>query len=379
METGRQRTEEEWRRYWDEYWDRARGLARGRWDSILGSLAPALLPAIDADGRRHVPCPVHGGKDGFRFFKGMAETGRAICNTCGHFHDGFAVLSWINGWTPKESVKEVMKMLTGESSSLAPKRLAATILREDKSSRPDNEDLRRSLNRVWQASVSLASKEAEPARLYLAKRGISIRPPDALRFHPSLAYHDGEKVVGYYPAILAVVQTAGGGPGTIHRTFLDKDGNKAPVASPKKLMSYPDDIKIMGGAIRLAKHGRVLGLAEGIETALAAMEGTQVPVWATVNAMMLEAFEPPGGVEMIIVFADKDRSTIQHPKGHGQEAAKKLVMRMWEKGIKATAITPSGEIPDGEKSIDWLDVLKREGSRGFPALTSVRSAMLKAA
>jgi len=88
METGRQRTEEEWRRYWDEYWDRARGLARGRWDSILGSLAPALLPAIDADGRRHVPCPVHGGKDGFRFFKGMAETGRAICNTCGHFMMG---------------------------------------------------------------------------------------------------------------------------------------------------------------------------------------------------------------------------------------------------------------------------------------------------
>jgi hypothetical protein len=377
METGRQRTEAEWQQYWKQYWEKAQEMAHGRWDSILGSLAPSLGPAIDANGKRHVPCPVHGGKDGFRFFKGFQENGRAICNTCGHFRDGFAVLSWINGWTLRQSADEVMRLLTGSSS---PKMEVRRVHVEPSSKIVRDEDaIRKSLNKVWESSVPISAREAEPARLYLAKRGISMRPPPALRFHPSLAYHDGEKITGYHPAIVSVVQSADGSPGSIHRIYLDQNGLKAKVDSPKKLMAYPESVKLIGGAIRLASPGYILGVAEGVETALAAMEGTAVPVWATVNAMMLERFEPPEGVGWIIVFSDKDRPTKQHPKGHGQESAKKLVARMWERGIKAAAITPAGEIPAGEKSIDWLDVLKAEGSKGFPALTSVRQAMLKAA
>ena len=56
--------------------------ARGLWADILGELAPELMPAIEA-GADHVPCPVHGGKDGFRVFNDFQETGGGVCNTSG--------------------------------------------------------------------------------------------------------------------------------------------------------------------------------------------------------------------------------------------------------------------------------------------------------
>ncbi|MDR9171955.1 DUF7146 domain-containing protein [Burkholderia multivorans] len=238
----------------------------------------------------------------------------------------------------------------------------------------DDEKLRQSLNRVWNESVRILDRDAEPARLYLARRGISIPPPEALRFHPSLAYYDGDKRIGEYPAIIAMVSGTQGNPVTIHRTYLTQDGKKAPVESPKKLMSYPKDRKIIGGAIRLVDPGPVLAVAEGLETALAVLEGTGLPVWCAVNALLLENFVPPAGVNRVIVFADKDRPTEQHPKGHGQEAAKQLVQRLWKMGIKASAIVPAGDIPPGEKSLDWADILARLGRGGFPTIRAIDAA-----
>jgi putative DNA primase/helicase len=123
----------------------------------------------------------------------------------------------------------------------------------------------------------------------------------------------------------------------------------------------------------------VLAVAEGLETAFAVMEGMKMPVWCAVNAHLLENFYPPPGVSQILVFADKDRPSAQHPRGHGQESAKRLVQRLWERGIKASAIVPAGEIPAGQRSLDWLDILNRDGKAGFPSLQSVEHAMRRVA
>ena len=64
-----------------------RDLAHGQWLFILERLCPELGPAIARLGR-HVPCPVHGGKDGFRLFKDAQQTGGGICNSCGAKADG---------------------------------------------------------------------------------------------------------------------------------------------------------------------------------------------------------------------------------------------------------------------------------------------------
>lgn len=376
MKRGHRMTDEEWRQHWKEYWDRARELAAGRWDSVLDALAPGLRVALSHKGKRHSPCPVHGGTDGFRFFRNLAVSGRAICNTCGHFHDGFAVLQWVNGWTPRESVEEVMKYLTGDASHDVTTPIRTLPPKAAPAPERDNEKTRVSLNRTLQRSIPMQAREAEPLRLYLARRGLTLPRSNGVRFVPSLAYSDGDKITGYHPAMLAVIQAPDGKPVTLHRTYLDSRGRKADVPEAKKLMAYPDDVVIQGSAIRLFPAGKVLGVAEGIETAFAAAEGMGIPTWATVNAILMERFVPPPEVEYLIVFVDKDRPSTNYPRGHGQEAARRLVKRMWERNVKCMAITPKGEIPAGEKSLDWLDVLNREGVKGFPSFEVVRQALL---
>ena len=84
--------------------------AQGHWDAIFSALAPTLAQAQDRPGQ-HVPCPVHGGTDGFRLFKYYAEKGDGICNTCGARTDGFDMLCWVNGWTFVQALTEVAKYL----------------------------------------------------------------------------------------------------------------------------------------------------------------------------------------------------------------------------------------------------------------------------
>lgn len=68
--------------------------ASGRWPDLLSSLAS--LSASTFDGK-HQPCPKCGGSDRFRAFPDFAETGGCVCNQCGKFNDGLAVLQWLTG------------------------------------------------------------------------------------------------------------------------------------------------------------------------------------------------------------------------------------------------------------------------------------------
>lgn len=84
-------------------------LAAGRWDEILSNLAPALKRAIEV-APRHCECPIHGGSDGFRFFRDFKKTGQCICNTCGAF-DGLHILMKVNGWNFFTALKAVSDYL----------------------------------------------------------------------------------------------------------------------------------------------------------------------------------------------------------------------------------------------------------------------------
>lgn len=89
-------------------------LSRGRWLDIFQALAPALSDACQRVGR-HVPCPVHGGKDGFLLFnKDGAETGGGVCNTCNGgeaMPTGWRILEWINGWDKDTAMARVTDFL----------------------------------------------------------------------------------------------------------------------------------------------------------------------------------------------------------------------------------------------------------------------------
>lgn len=357
--------------------------AQDRWDDILAALAPALRESLSKPGK-HFPCPNPGhknSKDGFRVYKDVHINGASVCNTCGMHANGFETLMWINGTTFKETLEDVARYLhMGQGverptavTPIVPRRPKVDVEQEDAKAREN-------MNQVGRESIAIDHPDAEPARLYMARRGISIKLPKTLRFHPSLRYYDEEgKLVGSFPAILGMIQDKKGVPANIHRTFITADGFKAPVDAPKKVMKSISKLPYEGGAIRLTPASTVLAVTEGIETGLAVMEGAKLPVWACTNAYLLENFEPPPGVQQVLVFSDKDRPSDQHPRGHGQEAAVKLVQRLWQRGIKASAIVPVGNIPEGQKSLDWLDVLVQQGVAGFPSLHSVAQAMRRAA
>lgn len=336
--------------------DDIKAAARGHWLSVLGELAPELAPALVRPGH-HVPCPVHGGRDGFRLFRDAAETGGGVCNTCGPHQDGISLLMWLCEWSFREAVSRVAEALgMGEdgvvSAPVAPRVPAPASAR-------DADGIRERLQQVWQEAIPAGGSDV--VCRYLQGRGLSARrlgEYGALRFHPELPYYEDQMITGRYPALVALVLDAAGHPATLHRTYLTPEGRKAPVSSPKKLMPHPN--RLAGGAIPLGEPGGLLGVAEGIETALAVTQATGMPVWSCVSASLLARFEAPPCVETLVVWADKDRSEA------GQQAARALKARMWERGIQCRILAPPQAVPYQAKSLDWADVFLNEGAGGFP-------------
>ena len=99
--------------------------------------------------------------------------------------------------------------------------------------------------------------------------------------------------------MVAGVQAPDGKVIAIQQTWLTSDGEKA---SGKRLTSG----NLGAGAVRLGAAARVLGLAEGVETALSAMQLTGVPVWASLGASRLHNVELPPDVEEVHIFVDND-------------------------------------------------------------------------
>src|SRR5579883_2046551 len=173
--------------------------AKGLWSEILGELAPELVPAIEAGGN-HVPCPVHGGKDGFRVFNDFQATGGGVCNTCGKFANGVRLLAWIRQVTPREAASLVSRWLTGNRDSPGRVRRFTASFQE-----PDPSKARASIQRIWAGCVPIRGTLADR---YLENRGIPRTGiSQRLRFHPGLTYFekvDGKlRRLGSFPAMVA--------------------------------------------------------------------------------------------------------------------------------------------------------------------------------
>jgi hypothetical protein len=91
----------------------------------------------------------------------------------------------------------------------------------------------------------------------------------------------------------------------------------------------------------------VLGLSEGIEDALSAMQLCSLPCWAGLGGLRLSKIVLPAEVREVRVFADSDEA--------GRDAAEKAVRSFRRRGIKARAFLP----PNGAK--DMNDVLISKG------------------
>ncbi len=345
--------------------------AAGQWDRILPALAPVLEEAVHR-APRHVDCPLHGGKQDFRLDKDFAERGSGIC-TCGSYSDGFELLAHAKNYSVKDALYDVAQFLGIDANShnneirhTPPPKPAAP-----KPAPVPNSYNRKLLREAWDGSVE-ADGSSTPLQLYLEKRGIAVSPiPSAIRFNPSLPYfvlgaNNRSRCIGQPPAMLAVVSDANGRPVTLHRTYLDVNGNKSPVPKPKKLMSPVIEGSVIGGAIRLFPAGKVLGLTEGIETALAVYKATGMPVWSCVSTSLLMQVVIPTTVELVVIWADLDKLNSKTGVRPGEEAANVLAEKLKANGHTVQIMVPPGIVEPNQKGIDWLDIYTQHGQEVFP-------------
>ena len=141
--------------------------------------------------------------------------------------------------------------------------------------------------------------------------------------------------------MVAPVDAPDGCTVALHRTYLTRNGRKADVPTVRKLTAAAGPLA--GACIPLFKPAQhCIGIAEGIETALAAYSGSGVPTVAAYCADNLAAWRWPAGVQRLVIFADADKA--------GREAGNKLLVRAVAAGIRAEMLTPTNE------GSDWCDV-----------------------
>ena len=290
--------------------------AQGRWFEVLSALAIGE----DFLKNRHGPCPLCGGKDRFRW-DNRDGSGSYYCNQCGP-GSGMLLLRKFKGWDFKTAANEVDRIIGRQSEPSQRRRSSG---KKVPGTNPTGQLLEQ-------------ATDPELVARYLKSRGLSV-VPTILKGHPSLPYYQESRCIGRYPAMLAPLRSADGKVCGLLRTYL------ADVDPREKLLKAGETVK--GGAVRLFDHAGVLGISEGIETAIAAHELFGLPVWAAVSTSGMESFAPPSGVIKVVILADHDRNFA------GQKAAYTLAHRLAIAGIGVEVKVPP-------TVGDWNDVLRAQ-------------------
>ncbi len=172
----------------------------------------------------------------------------------------------------------------------------------DATTAPSSERNRDAALTLWrQAAPAIGS----PVDRYLAGRGLMLPPPPSLRFHAECWHGPSGR---RWPTMIAAVQAIDGRVVAVHRTALlvyARGVVKAPVDRPKAMLGPTH-----GGAVRFAAAGDELHVAEGVESALSAMQATGAPTWAALSTSGLRALVLPDHVRRVVILADHDEPGI---------------------------------------------------------------------
>jgi putative DNA primase/helicase len=353
--------------------------ARGRWSEIVRALAPHPIVLEAIERARAYPrnalnqktaCPVHGGKSGraFRVLPDFEQNGHCTCNSCGSKW-GFGLLMWLNGWDAHRTASELAAYLNGRGQvpTRAPRASPPRPAVVPKPNPPPKGKTQPELLAWWDEAVSLEDPRGAPAKLYLASRGLVGLPSlPSLRCHAGLSVfveeHQGWK---RFPTLLARYQDASGRLIGLHRIFLTEAGEKAPIPEPKMSIKAREEESLAGSGIQLMDAGPILGVAEGLETALSVYLATGMPMWAATNTALLGGLIVPACVQRLVIWADYDElkirrdGTVVEP---GRQAAERLAARMHAEYRAVRTLYPAML---GTRGADWNDVWVTLGAAGF--------------
>lgn len=338
--------------------------------AALCELAPCLTDAAKSVGQ-NVVCPMTGSEDGFRFFRDANETGGACKQSFKVFPEGIELLMWVNDWGFTKVYDELEAWLGEKPVDVGRIRIPISTPKPI-----DEKWLRQWLNRIWDEALPLDDVNSFPARTYFRRRGMldsSLNAKD-VRFHPKMEYKDKQKtVLGTFGAVLLKVRNNEGLPVSIHRTFITTSGLKANLKGANKPKKMTPSLmqRSKGRHVRLfAPIDGILGVTEGLETALAVYQARRFPVWPGISTGMLQGFEPPKGVHTLINFVDKDRNKA------GENTHEILKSNLLEKGIRVIDLLPPMPIPADSKGVDWADQLLCD-PQGFHLLDDCLYRILK--
>ena len=184
--------------------------------------------------------------------------------------------------------------------------------------------------RVWNRA---GKADGTPASLYLAQRGLTASSA-ALRYLPASACRDIPATAD--GALVAALSNDCGEVRAVQLTYITEDGQKANAVPVRQTFG-----SMRGTAVQLSPCRDILGLAEGVETALSAGQLHEVPVWAVCGRRLDDA-PVPSPVSRVIFFADHDFP--------GLSAAEDARLKMMAQGLDVSICVPpiAGQ--------DWNDV-----------------------
>lgn len=187
--------------------------------------------------------------------------------------------------------------------------------------------------RIWEAA---GDARRSPVARYLAGRGITIAPPASIRWTPSLRRPDGACA----PALVARIDSIDGEFIGISRTWLEHDPAGTWRRADRAMLG-----RAAGGAVRLAPVADALMIAEGIETAMAAMTATGMPSWAALSTSGMAGLALPISARRVVILADHDAN------GAGERAARAAATRWLGEGRAVRIAMPP------KPGTDFADVL----------------------
>lgn len=256
------------------------------------------LPEIS--GNRHFAggCPICGKRRKFRLHRHRNKV-NYIC-VCGN-GSVINLIMEVNGTDYKTTCNEIDKLIGNEF-----KPTASNTTKQEKPRLARKDVL---MNR-FSAIHTLKNSQVEH---YLKSRGIHEMPELSVKFSNSEFDHAYNRS---FSCMYAVATDEAMNIVYTHKTYLE-NGAKAHVDVNKKMETVNKHNKPCNScghehaanvAVRMFSCDDVLGISEGIESALSAKQMFGFPVWSVLNTSIMKEFKAPVGVKTLIIYADNDKN-----------------------------------------------------------------------